>query len=60
MPGHVSSYSEVSVLQKFACDAGKALSRDGAQLMQMVNDVTWIVPDSSEEGDPYKVSIVAI
>ena len=60
MPGRVSPYSEVIVLQTSVCFAGSLLSRGAVQLMQIVNEMTWIVPESSDEGDPYKVSVVAI
>jgi hypothetical protein len=56
MSEHVSSYYEDSVLQKLPCPAEKALLRNPARLMQIVNDVTWIMPESSDKGDPYKVS----
>lgn len=60
MPERVPSYTEVSVLQKLVCFAGKTLSRDTARLMQIVNDMTWIVSAPSGAEDPHKVSIVAI
>ena len=53
----ISSYSEVNILQTTTCTTDSLLSRDFAQLMQIVNEMTWIVLESSDERDPYKVSI---
>ena len=60
MSERVSSYFTDNILQILTCYAGKALSRNGAQLMQIVIEMTWIMLESTDERDPYKVSVVAI